>query len=498
MFIYNLPPHLLLIIRDFVFLPDSYENHKQCNGEENLYNFWLSTNSLRPEFRISSPVSWRNFVNANKKDFAQIKQLTVYYDLRNVVSTKLLGITPKEASFSPSLFGSGMDNQFLTTSLQRIKNLPVCSITTQVNLGLSMKITELPAVFLPKKGNMHIGALAAAERRGEKLAIPFPFERLTVKLEEMGDNSKRVSRLQASENVYEISLESFPFVKYLSIWNNKRYNENIQDILKIHINSSMQLHSFRTNIRCEFEGHAPKLFQNLTTASIPLLPALPDRIVFGSMLKVDLSWNKGLNDVSSLRDVHTLNIRNCEQVEDVSLLGDVFSLNISNCYRILSISQLGRVKKLSINGLTALRDGLPADNEVKELWVDTTTYITAGVSEFKDQNKRINLCTPQELSPSLKYHSYLRLPFSRLSVDFFDLQANCDLTAIRELVLEKCLLPAEFPPMMSSELRRLLLLECKGMQKINFDSLPKLKILKKYMIFLISKIVKCFFEINSK
>lgn len=341
-----------------------------------------------------------------------------------------------------------------------------------------MKVTELPAIFLPKKGNMHIGALAAAVRREEKIAIPFPFERLTVQLEQMGDNCNRVSRLQPSENVYEISLESFPFVKYLSIWSNKRSNEDIRDILKIHINPSMQLHSFRTNIRCEFEDHGPKLFQNLTIASIPLLLALPNCIVFGSVIKVDLSWNKGVNDVSSLRHVHMLNLRNCEQVEDVSMLGDVFSLNISNCYRILSICQLGRVKKLNIRGLTALRDGLPVDNQVKELWVDTTTYITAGVSEFKDQNKRINLCTEQELSPYPQYHSYIRLPFSRLSIDFFDLQANCDLTAIRELVLEKCLLPAEFPSMMSSELRRLLLFECKRVHKINFDYLPKLKILK--------------------
>lgn len=57
MFIYNLPAHLLLIIRDFVFLPDSYENHEQCNGEENLYNFWLSTNSLKPEFSLGETLS---------------------------------------------------------------------------------------------------------------------------------------------------------------------------------------------------------------------------------------------------------------------------------------------------------------------------------------------------------------------------------------------------------------------------------------------------------
>lgn len=29
----NLPTHVFFIIRDFVFLPDSYQNHRQSDGE---------------------------------------------------------------------------------------------------------------------------------------------------------------------------------------------------------------------------------------------------------------------------------------------------------------------------------------------------------------------------------------------------------------------------------------------------------------------------------
>jgi hypothetical protein len=147
---------------------------------------------------------------------------------------------------------------------------------------------------------------------------------------------------------------------------------------------------------------------------------------------------------------------------------------------------LGKVKKLSIEGLTGLRDGLPADNEVKELWVDGDTYVRAGVSEFTDHNKRINIYSSMtgnlfilarpNSSPPLPPYSHI--PFAKVSISSMDLQSNCDLTGIRELVMEQCKLPAEFTPMVFPELRRLLLLKCEGVERIAFDRLPGLKVLK--------------------
>eukprot|EP01040_Poterioochromonas_malhamensis_P003044 gene3044-biopygen441 len=225
---------------------------------------------------------------------------------------------------------------------------------------------------------------------------------------------------------------------------------------------------------------------------MPLVGSLPDNMV-GSLQKVDLSYSRALVDVSSLRHVHSLSLRGCEKVEDVSMLGEMYSLNISDCPRILSIGRLGKVKKLSIIGLTGLREGLPADSEVKELWVDAVTYDKARVSEFQDHDKRINLLhiTGKLIfSPDLPMQevregrlvfdpdSNIHIPFSKVSVCYFDLRDNCNLTAMRELVLDSCQLPSMFTPMKFPLLRRLLLLRCEGVQEIVFDHLPGLKVLK--------------------
>eukprot|EP01040_Poterioochromonas_malhamensis_P013325 gene13325-biopygen2952 len=202
---------------------------------------------------------------------------------------------------------------------------------------------------------------------------------------------------------------------------------------------------------------------------MPLVGGLHETMV-GSLQKVDLSYSRALVDVSSLRHVHSLSVRGCEKVEDVSMLGEVYSLNISDCPRIVSIGRLGKVKKLSIIGLTGLREELPADSEVKELWVD-------GVSEFEDHDKRINIM-PVRGKLVLHSDSYIHIPFSKLSVYCLDLRDNCNLTAMRELVLDSCKLPSMFTPMKFPLLRRLLLLRCEGVQEIVFDHLPGLKVLK--------------------
>eukprot|EP01040_Poterioochromonas_malhamensis_P003049 gene3049-biopygen444 len=245
----------------------------------------------------------------------------------------------------------------------------------------------------------------------------------------------------------------------------------------------MQLHSFNTNFRCEFisdqnssVGAPTTLFHHLTRGRMSLVGGLPETMV-GSLRKVDLSYSRALIDVSSLRHVHSLSLRGCEKVEDVSMLGEVYSLNISDCPRILSIGRLRKVKKLSIIGLTGLREGLPADSEVKELWVDVVTYDKAGVSEFQDRDKRINLL-PVRGDFDFYPDSYRHIPFSKVSVCDFDLRVNCDLAGLRELVLDSCQLPSIFTPMKFPLLRRLLLLRCEGVQEIVFDHLPGLKVLK--------------------
>lgn len=165
MFIYNLPSHIFFVIRDFVFLPDSYQNHERCDGEQFLSTSLFAATPLRPEFKNASPLYWRNFINANKKDFSEIKRLTVYYDLQNSVSSQLLGMTINTNSlFAPSA----------PTAVDRIKTLPVRNINQQVNFGFVFKVRALPALFS-----------VSGQTQGT-VEIPFPFEKLSIELQEMG------------------------------------------------------------------------------------------------------------------------------------------------------------------------------------------------------------------------------------------------------------------------------------------------------------------------
>lgn len=474
MLIHNLPSHIFFVIRDFVFLPDSYQNHERCDGEQFLNASLFAATPLRPEFKIASPLYWRNFVNANKKDFSEIKRLTVYYDLQSSVSSRLLGMTAP----SNSLFAQTAPTP---VQIERIKTLAVRNINQQVNFGFAFKVRALPALFS-----------VSAQTQGT-VEIPFPFEKLTIELQEMGNSGGLFGGgggLFANANngnsneIFEISLRNFPFVKYLTIWSKNSTDTTSARMLKIYTSSSMQLHSFVTNIKCEFvDQNEAQFFQHLTLSQMPLLTSLPDTLglVLGSLHRVDLSHSKKLVDVSSLRRVHTLNLKGCELLEDVSMLGDVYSLNINDCPRILSINALGKVKKLSIKGLKELRDGLPADSEVKELWVDTEGYVRAGVPNFKDHDKRINIFSAVRgglFGPSGPPPPYSHIPFVKIYISSLDLRGNCDLTGIRELVMEQCKLPSQFTPTLFPELRRLLLLRCDGVERIAFDRLPNLKMLK--------------------
>jgi hypothetical protein len=107
-------------------------------------------------------------------------------------------------------------------------------------------------------------------------------------------------------------------------------------------------------------------------ASIPYLAfsycLLPKDIhVFLSNVKeINLSGTC-VEDVSCLKNAHTIILSDCQMLVDVSMLGNVYELDISSCQKIQDISSLGNVTKLSIQRCFYIDQGLPPDSTTKHL-----------------------------------------------------------------------------------------------------------------------------------
>ena len=87
----DFPIHILLHIRDYVFLPDIHLIHEQCDGEKYEDPGLELTRSRLPDWiEICTPKDWRSFVNTNKTDFLEIKKKTVYYDVNKFLCSKLI------------------------------------------------------------------------------------------------------------------------------------------------------------------------------------------------------------------------------------------------------------------------------------------------------------------------------------------------------------------------------------------------------------------------
>lgn len=218
----------------------------------------------------------------------------------------------------------------------------------------------------------------------EGLDIPFLFDRLTVNITE--ETNKLFGKTP------EISLKYLSFIKHLTVWNQDP-NIHPSTLLKIRFPSSLRLTSFSTNMTYEFipdveEG--AEIRSPIENVNVLAGPSEQNWTKFKLLENLNIS-NSSIRDASPLRHIHTLNLSKCEQLEDVSMLGNVYSLNIDGCPRILSIHSLGNVKKLSIQGLTQLKDGLPPNNEVKDLTVDSDTFQSAGVIHFLKKNKKISI-----------------------------------------------------------------------------------------------------------
>ena len=74
---------------------------------------------------------------------------------------------------------------------------------------------------------------------------------------------------------------------------------------------------------------------------------ITDVSTLGNVHTLDLSYCE-ITDVSALGNVHTLNLRYCENITDVSALGNVHTLILSECENITDVSALGHVHTLNL------------------------------------------------------------------------------------------------------------------------------------------------------
>ncbi len=435
----NLPNHIFFLIRDFVFDPTSFD---------------YSVNRPSLVLNYSDPSSWRNFVNTNKGKFFEIKRLTAYYNLNDQRSREVLQLATNTSIFSAIQRAKSTS----TLAIERLKVLSLQDVGKQFEFSLTSNLQILPDTLK----NIH-----------------FPIENLTLNLQ-LNSGVNLFGGFTGGAEPNEISFVNLPSLKNLRIL---RENGDRTKTITLIFPTSMRLESFYCEIPCIFSDlSAMKCFLSARMVKMPLKDPSMDISALGGVARLDLSYSS-IKDVSSLRHVHTLNLQGCSEVVDVSMLGEVYDLNISECPRILSINGLGKVKKLSVKGLTSLQDGLPLDAEAREVITDPITYQLAGISELNDHKKRVGIRAPARNlnpfgGPSTDLIQHFKIPFTHVSVLNHDLRNYSDLTGIEDLVLTRSILPPDFPTAFFPQLKRLLLLECEGIDRLVFDLMPNLKVLK--------------------
>jgi hypothetical protein len=95
-----------------------------------------------------------------------------------------------------------------------------------------------------------------------------------------------------------------------------------------------------------------------------------------NVYELDLSWCVNISNVSSLGNCHTLLLRGCKKVKDVSALGDVSKLCLAYCTRLKDISMLTKVEDLDLEGCHQIVDlrGLSATTVLNIIKLDKIKF----------------------------------------------------------------------------------------------------------------------------
>jgi hypothetical protein len=95
---------------------------------------------------------------------------------------------------------------------------------------------------------------------------------------------------------------------------------------------------------------------NVHTIDMSYCVNISDLSALGNVHTLDISCCFDIRDVSALGNVHTLNISHCELISDVSALGNVHTLDMSHCDAVSDVSALGNVYSLDISGCDGISD----------------------------------------------------------------------------------------------------------------------------------------------
>ena len=152
----------------------------------------------------------------------------------------------------------------------------------------------------------------------------------------------------------------------------KYYNDEDYFSLKMHIdNPSKQL--YLDLLECDIEDVS--VLRNTHTLFLWNQLNMKDVSALGNVHTLHLEYCTGITDVSALGKVHELSLFGCTRITDVSALGNVHKLHLNYCTGITDVSALGNVHKLHLWGCTGITD-VSALVNVHELWLSRCTGIT--------------------------------------------------------------------------------------------------------------------------
>mmetsp|Transcript_25648 Transcript_25648/g.24504 ORF Transcript_25648/g.24504 Transcript_25648/m.24504 type:complete len:415 (+) Transcript_25648:117-1361(+) len=120
--------------------------------------------------------------------------------------------------------------------------------------------------------------------------------------------------------------------------------------------------------------------------------AITDVSALGNVQVLNLDGCTSILDFSPLRTVKKLNLSNCHRIIDVSQLGAVFSLNLSCCWHVIDVSALGSVYELNLSDCSSIVD-VSALGHVKILDVSGCNRITDVSSLSKVHHLNLSGCS---------------------------------------------------------------------------------------------------------
>jgi hypothetical protein len=96
--------------------------------------------------------------------------------------------------------------------------------------------------------------------------------------------------------------------------------------------------------------------RNIRSLNLSNNSKIKDVSCLQNVCELDLSWCVNISNVSSLRRCHTLLLRGCKKMKDVSVLGNVSKLCLAYCTRLKDISMLNNVEDLDLEGCHQITD----------------------------------------------------------------------------------------------------------------------------------------------